>query len=218
MFTIAMMIILIMISVDHIMKPIDSGLDIDGNQIHQSQPSELALLSNNEQYSVLKTEKYDAKLCKYISGTFSQAEKNYSTHEKETLACLRTLKKWKIDLLETRENIRGKPLGKLIWKSIQNGPSPHPMVTDPPATDQAAMNMPRLKLDLEFTPEETNSENADTQAEIILGQGLPRHIFNILNQTNTAKEIWDNVAMLMQVVLRQRKVKMFSKQHPRRRS
>ncbi|GJY88067.1 reverse transcriptase domain-containing protein [Tanacetum coccineum] len=37
------------------------------------------------------------------------------------------------------------------------------------------------------------------KAEIILSQGLPRHIFNILNQTNTAKEIWDNVEMLMQV-------------------
>ncbi|GKB02849.1 enzymatic polyprotein [Tanacetum coccineum] len=104
---IMIMIILIMISVDLIMKPIDSllflekELDIDGNQIPQSQPPELALL-NNEQNSVLKTEKYNAKLCKYISGTFSQAEKNYSTHEKETLACLRTLKKWKIDLLETR--------------------------------------------------------------------------------------------------------------------
>ncbi|GKA74313.1 putative ribonuclease H-like domain-containing protein [Tanacetum coccineum] len=81
------------------------GLDIDGNQIPQSQPPELALL-NNEQNSVLKTEKYNAKLCKYISGTFSQAEKNYSTHEKETLACLRTLKKWKIDLLETRFELR----------------------------------------------------------------------------------------------------------------
>ncbi|GKB16305.1 reverse transcriptase [Tanacetum coccineum] len=86
------------------------GLDIDGNQIPQSQPPELALL-NNEQNSVLKTEKYNAKLCKYISGTFSQAEKNYSTHEKETLACLRTLKKWKIDLLETR--------GRLIRWQLQ---------------------------------------------------------------------------------------------------
>ncbi|GJX64515.1 reverse transcriptase [Tanacetum coccineum] len=71
------------------------GLDIDGNQISQSQPSELALLSN-EKNSVLKTEKYNAKLCKYISGTFSQTKKNYSTHEKETLACLRTLKNGKL--------------------------------------------------------------------------------------------------------------------------
>ena len=50
---------------------------------------------------------------------------------------------WKI---RVHRYIRGKPLGKLIWKSIQNGPSPHPMVTDPPATDQAGMNMPRMKL------------------------------------------------------------------------
>ncbi|GJR71324.1 hypothetical protein Tco_0083689 [Tanacetum coccineum] len=27
---------------------------------------------------------------------------------------------------------------------------------------------------------------------------LPRHIFNILNQTSNAKEIWDNVELLMQ--------------------
>ncbi|GJY28079.1 hypothetical protein Tco_0403846 [Tanacetum coccineum] len=25
--------------------------------------------------------------------------------------------------------IRGKPLGKLIWRSIQNGPTPHPQIT-----------------------------------------------------------------------------------------
>ncbi|GKB62878.1 enzymatic polyprotein [Tanacetum coccineum] len=79
----------------------NSRLDIDGNQIPQSQSPELALLNNGKNL-VLKTEKCDAKLCKYISGTFSQADKNYSTYEKETLACLRTLKKWKIDLLETR--------------------------------------------------------------------------------------------------------------------
>ncbi|GJR43324.1 zf-CCHC domain-containing protein [Tanacetum coccineum] len=49
-------------------------------------------------------------------------------------------------------------------------------------------------------------------AEIILSQGLPRHIFNILNQTNTAKEIWDNVEMLMQGsgrTLQQRKEDLF---------
>ncbi|GJU21983.1 hypothetical protein Tco_1155325 [Tanacetum coccineum] len=54
------------------------------------------------------------------------------------------------------------------------------------------------KLDSEFNDDENKLEMADTQAEIILSQGLPRHIFNILNQTSTAKEIWDNVEMLMQ--------------------
>ncbi|GJS51714.1 hypothetical protein Tco_0625076 [Tanacetum coccineum] len=98
---------------------------------------------------------------------------------------------WKIRI---HRYIRGKPNGKLIWKSIQNGPTPHPMITDPPPT------------------EENKLEMADTQAEIILSQGLPRHIFNILNQTSTAKEIWDNVELLMQGsgrTLQQRKEDLF---------
>ncbi|GJW21594.1 retrovirus-related pol polyprotein from transposon TNT 1-94 [Tanacetum coccineum] len=121
-------------------------------------------------------------------------------------------KDWDI-LLETQfhSTIRNH-LAKLIWNSIQNGPSPHPMITDAPAAGQTGVNMPRMKLDSEFAPEETNRENADTQAEIILSQGLPRHIFNILNQTNTTKEIWDNVEMLMQGsgrTLQQRKEDLF---------
>ncbi|GJU24727.1 uncharacterized mitochondrial protein-like protein [Tanacetum coccineum] len=102
---------------------------------------------------------------------------------------------WKIRI---HRYIRGKPNGKLIWNSIQNGPTPHPMVTDPPPTNSTVMPAPRKKLDSEFNDEENKLEMADTQAEIILSQGLPRHIFNILNQTSTAKEIWDNVELLMQ--------------------
>ncbi|GJZ66053.1 hypothetical protein Tco_0622749, partial [Tanacetum coccineum] len=116
---------------------------------------------------------------------------------------------WKIRI---HRYIRGKPNGKLIWKSIQNGPTPHPMITDPPTTDSAAVPAPRKKLDSEFSEEENKLEMADTQAEIILSQGLPRHIFNILNQTSTAKEIWDNVEMLMQGsgrTLQQRKEDLF---------
>ncbi|GJW86446.1 retrovirus-related pol polyprotein from transposon TNT 1-94 [Tanacetum coccineum] len=66
--------------------------------------------------------------------------------------------------------------------------------------------------DSEFNEEENKLEMADTQAEIILSQGLPRHIFNILNQTSTAKEIWDNVELLMQGsgrTLQQRKEDLF---------
>ncbi|GJV68838.1 hypothetical protein Tco_1484347 [Tanacetum coccineum] len=102
---------------------------------------------------------------------------------------------WKIRI---HRYIRGKPNGKLIWNSIQNGPTPHPMVTDPSPSDSTIMPAPRKKLDSEFNEEENKLEMADTQAEIILSQGLPRHIFNILNQTSTAKEIWDNVELLMQ--------------------
>ncbi|GJX64179.1 hypothetical protein Tco_0298522 [Tanacetum coccineum] len=100
---------------------------------------------------------------------------------------------WKIRI---HRYIRGKPNGKLIWKSIQNGPTPHPMITDPPSTDSAVVPAPRKKLDSEFSEEENKLEMADTQAEIILSQGLPRHIFNNLNQTSTNKEIWDNVECL----------------------
>ncbi|GKC80598.1 retrovirus-related pol polyprotein from transposon TNT 1-94 [Tanacetum coccineum] len=116
---------------------------------------------------------------------------------------------WKIRI---HRYIRGKPNGKLIWKSIQNGPTPHPMITDPPPTDSTIVPAPRKKLDSEFNEEENKLEMADTQAEIILSQGLPRHIFNNLNQTSTAKEIWDNVELLMQGsgrTLQQRKEDLF---------
>ncbi|GJY14693.1 hypothetical protein Tco_0385115, partial [Tanacetum coccineum] len=86
------------------------------------------------------------------------------------------------------------------------------MVTDPPPTDSTVVPAPRKKLDSEFNEEENKLEMADTQAEIILSQGLPRHIFNNLNQTSTAKEIWDNVELLMQGsgrTLQQRKEDLF---------
>ncbi|GJS78739.1 retrovirus-related pol polyprotein from transposon TNT 1-94 [Tanacetum coccineum] len=116
---------------------------------------------------------------------------------------------WKIRI---QRYIRGKPNGKLICKSIQNGPTPHPMVTDPPPTGSTIVPAPRKKLDSEFNDEENKLEMADTQAEIILSQGLPRHIFNILNQTSTAQEIWNNVELLMQGsgrTLQQRKEDLF---------
>ncbi|GJU70915.1 hypothetical protein Tco_1262320 [Tanacetum coccineum] len=75
---------------------------------------------------------------------------------------------WKIRI---HRYIRGKPNGKLIWKSIQNGPTPHPMITDPPPTGSTVVPAPRKKLDSEFNEEENKLEMADTQAEIILSQG-----------------------------------------------
>ncbi|GJR69655.1 hypothetical protein Tco_0015720 [Tanacetum coccineum] len=58
-------------------------------------------------------------------------------------------------------------------KSIQNGPTPHPMVTDPPPTDSTIVPAPRKKLDSEFNDEENKLEMANTQAEIILSQSSP---------------------------------------------
>ncbi|GJT74144.1 hypothetical protein Tco_1040869 [Tanacetum coccineum] len=126
-------------------------------------------------------------------GGLSAPEKTKSTDTRPPMLVESDYDSWKIRI---HRYIRGKPNGKQIWKSIQNGPTPHPMITDPPPTDSAAVPAPREKLDSEFSEEENKLEMADTQAEIILSQGLPRHIFNNLNQTSTAKEIWDNVEML----------------------
>ncbi|GJS68262.1 putative reverse transcriptase domain-containing protein [Tanacetum coccineum] len=64
------------------------------------------------------------------------------------------------------------------------------MVIDVQLKSNRSGTCQEMKLKLEFTPEETNREIADTQAEIILSQGLPVNILTILNLTNTAKEIW----------------------------
>nr|GEV09300.1 hypothetical protein [Tanacetum cinerariifolium] len=85
---------------------------------------------------------------------------------------------WRIRI---EQYIKGKPYGKLIWKSIQNGPTPHPQTTDP-APEGGAVPPLRNKRDEEFTEENNRNELADIQAINILSQGLPRRIFNILNQ------------------------------------
>nr|GEW50860.1 hypothetical protein [Tanacetum cinerariifolium] len=81
--------------------------------------------------------------------------------------------------------------------SIQNGPTPHPQITVTEGQGAAAVQVTRDKTDEEFTEIENNRELADIQATNILSQGIPRHVFNILNQTRTGKEIWDNVELLM---------------------
>nr|GEU95471.1 hypothetical protein [Tanacetum cinerariifolium] len=68
--------------------------------------------------------------------------------------------------------IKGKPHGKLIWKSIQNGPTAHPQTTDP-APEGDAVPPTRSKRDEEFTEEDNRNELADMQA-ISSGQTLER--------------------------------------------
>ncbi|GJR05716.1 hypothetical protein Tco_0528700 [Tanacetum coccineum] len=96
---------------------------------------------------------------------------------------------WKIRI---ERYIRGKPLGKLIWRSIQNRPTPHPQITVTEGQGDATVQVKRDKRDEEFTKIENNKELADIQATNILSQGLPRHVFNILNQIVNGEEIWDN--------------------------
>ncbi|CAJ2676540.1 unnamed protein product [Trifolium pratense] len=46
-------------------------------------------------------------LCKYISGTFSDTETRYPIAELETLACVRVLEKWRVELLPSRYSYTG---------------------------------------------------------------------------------------------------------------
>ncbi|GJR50446.1 hypothetical protein Tco_1400967 [Tanacetum coccineum] len=78
------------------------------------------------------------------------------------------------------------------------------MITDPPPTDSTIVPAPRKKLDSEFSEEENKLEMADTQAEIILSQGLPRqHLQQPHQKKHLAKEIWDNLEMLSAMIILQ---------------
>nr|GEW87317.1 hypothetical protein [Tanacetum cinerariifolium] len=65
---------------------------------------------------------------------------------------------WKIRI---ESYIRGKPLGKLIWKSIKNGPTPHPMIIVTTEECEQQTQVTREKNDEEFTEAENNKEHAD---------------------------------------------------------
>nr|GEX52492.1 DNA-directed DNA polymerase [Tanacetum cinerariifolium] len=101
---------------------------------------------------------------------------------------------WKILM---KRYIRSKPQGKAIWKSIVEGPASHPMTGAVTGVANVVVKAPRPKRDEEFTAKENASDLADIQAASILSQGPPRHIFNTLNQTEFAKEMWENIELLM---------------------
>ncbi|GKA44316.1 hypothetical protein Tco_0737040 [Tanacetum coccineum] len=72
---------------------------------------------------------------------------------------------WKIRI---ERYIRGKPLGKLIWRSIQNRPTLHTQITMTEGQGEAVVQVMRDKQDEEFTEIENNKELADIQATNIL--------------------------------------------------
>nr|GEZ35030.1 hypothetical protein [Tanacetum cinerariifolium] len=74
---------------------------------------------------------------------------------------------WKISV---ERYIRGKPQGKIIWKSITDGPSPHPMITVTTGEGEQQTQVIREKTDEEFTEAKNNKERTDIQAIHILSQ------------------------------------------------
>nr|GEU35621.1 retrotransposon protein, putative, unclassified [Tanacetum cinerariifolium] len=96
---------------------------------------------------------------------------------------------------------RGKENGVNILKSIDEGPYRMGTVREILAEStegapQFGPERPRVSSDL--TPDETDRYNVDIQATNILLQGLPKDIYTLINHYTNAKDIWDNVKMLLE--------------------
>nr|GEV55794.1 integrase, catalytic region, zinc finger, CCHC-type, peptidase aspartic, catalytic [Tanacetum cinerariifolium] len=99
------------------------------------------------------------------------------------------------------EDIQCKENGVNILKSIDEGPYQMGIVREPLAkgTEGAphlGPERPRVYYDL--SPEEKDRYNVDIQATNILVQGLPKDIYTLINHYTDAKDIWDNVKMLLE--------------------
>nr|GFA32234.1 retrovirus-related Pol polyprotein from transposon TNT 1-94 [Tanacetum cinerariifolium] len=96
---------------------------------------------------------------------------------------------------------RGKENGVNILKSINEGPYQMGTVQEPLAegTEGAPHLGPeRPRVYSELSPEEKDRYNTNIQATNILLQRLPKDIYTIINHYTDAKDIWDNVKMLLE--------------------
>ncbi|GKC64172.1 hypothetical protein Tco_1096770, partial [Tanacetum coccineum] len=96
---------------------------------------------------------------------------------------------------------RGKENGVNILKSIDEGPFLMGTFRETLSEGtEGALHLgperPRVYSDL--TPDEKERYNADIRATNILLQGLPKDIFSLINHYTDAKDIWDNVKMLLE--------------------
>nr|GEW21000.1 reverse transcriptase domain-containing protein [Tanacetum cinerariifolium] len=96
---------------------------------------------------------------------------------------------------------RGKENGLNILKSIDEGSYRMGTVRETFAestegTSQFSPERPRVYSDL--TLEEKDRYNANIRATNILLQGLPKDIYTLINHYTDAKDIWDNVKMLLE--------------------
>nr|GEY00601.1 retrovirus-related Pol polyprotein from transposon TNT 1-94 [Tanacetum cinerariifolium] len=96
---------------------------------------------------------------------------------------------------------RGKENGVNILKSIDEGPYQMGTVRETLAesTEGAPQFGPeRSRVYSDLTPEEKDQYNTGIRAINILLQGLPKDIYTLINHYTNAKDIWDNVKMLLE--------------------
>ncbi|GKB18921.1 retrovirus-related pol polyprotein from transposon TNT 1-94, partial [Tanacetum coccineum] len=96
---------------------------------------------------------------------------------------------------------RGKENGVNILKSIDEGPFQMGTFRETLAEGtEGALHLgperPRVYSDL--SPEDKERYNADIRATNILLQGLPKDIYSLINHYTDAKDIYDNVKMLLE--------------------
>ncbi|GKC59871.1 hypothetical protein Tco_1087469 [Tanacetum coccineum] len=96
---------------------------------------------------------------------------------------------------------RGKENGVNILKSIDEGPFQIGTFRETLAEgNEGALHLdpgrPHVYSDL--SPEDKDRYNADIRATNILLQGLPKDIYTLINHYTEAKDIWDNVKMLLE--------------------
>nr|GEZ26926.1 integrase, catalytic region, zinc finger, CCHC-type, peptidase aspartic, catalytic [Tanacetum cinerariifolium] len=91
--------------------------------------------------------------------------------------------------------------GVNILKSIDEGPFwmgtiRETLTEETEGAPHLGPERPRVYSDL--TPEEKERYNADIRAINIILQGLPKDIYSLINHYTDAKDIWDNVKMLLE--------------------
>nr|GFB05688.1 retrovirus-related Pol polyprotein from transposon TNT 1-94 [Tanacetum cinerariifolium] len=111
----------------------------------------------------------------------------------------------RIDFASWQQRIRlycrGKDNGVNILKSIDEGPYKlgtfrETLAESTERTPQFSPERPRVYSDL--NSEERDWYNADIRATNILLQGLPKDMYTLINHYTDAKDIWDNVKMLLE--------------------
>ncbi|GJW81105.1 retrovirus-related pol polyprotein from transposon TNT 1-94 [Tanacetum coccineum] len=100
-----------------------------------------------------------------------------------------------------RLNCRGKENGVNILKSINKGPFQMGTFWETLAKgNEGALHLgpERARVYSDLSPEDKDRYNADIRAMNILLQGLPKDIYTLINYYTDAKDIWDNIKMLLE--------------------
>nr|GEU45052.1 reverse transcriptase domain-containing protein [Tanacetum cinerariifolium] len=140
-------------------------------------------------------------LKRILERTVGENRASWSEKLDDGLWAFRTAYKTPIGCTPYKLYCQGKENEENILKSINEGPYQMGTVREPLAegtegAPQLGPEQPRVYSDL--SPEEKDWYNVDIRATNILLQGLPKDIYTLINHYTDAKDIWDNVKMLLE--------------------